>query len=147
MTTLITAEACLAHEMAPGHPERPARLRATTDHLRACGLMDDLDVIEAEPATTAAIERVHDPDYVDHDADLRSDLGDPLEQVYTSLDAQLGRILEALEAKDAETLKTLLAANIRGGFSVIERTYNRMVTRRTIRFEECCPSIIIFLSQ
>lgn len=40
--------------------------------------------------------KVHDPDYVDHDGDLRRELGDPFVEVYETLDVQLGRLLDAL---------------------------------------------------
>ena len=39
---------------------------------------------------------IHDRDYVDHDPTLRGALGDPLVDVYASLDRQLGRLLEAV---------------------------------------------------
>lgn len=41
--------------------------------------------------------------------------------------AEHGRILEALEEKDAERLKERLSANIMAGFHLIEKTYGRMV--------------------
>jgi predicted AlkP superfamily phosphohydrolase/phosphomutase len=39
--------------------------------------------------------KVHDRDYVDHDPQLRAQLGDPLADVYRALDTELGRLLEA----------------------------------------------------
>ena len=41
--------------------------------------------------------------------------------------AEHGEILQALVEKDAETLRTVLTANIKAGFQVIDKTYNRMV--------------------
>ena len=38
---IYTHDACLAHDTGPGHVERPPRLTAVTDALRAA--FDDLD--------------------------------------------------------------------------------------------------------
>lgn len=38
---------------------------------------------------------VHDPAYVDHDPAMRTELGDPIVDVYRTLDAQLQRLLDA----------------------------------------------------
>ena len=59
MTILITHEACLRHEMTPGHPERPARLVAVLSHLREIGLLDDVTERQAPAATRADVERIH----------------------------------------------------------------------------------------
>lgn len=40
--------------------------------------------------------KIHDTAYVDHDAQLRAELGDAFVDVYSALDAQLGRLLDAL---------------------------------------------------
>ena len=50
--------------MGTGHPERPARLAALTQYLDECGLMADLDVVDAPQASAADIERVHPADYI-----------------------------------------------------------------------------------
>lgn len=59
MTMLITHEACLRHEMTPGHPERPARLAAVLRHLRETGLADEMTERQAPAASDVDIERVH----------------------------------------------------------------------------------------
>jgi acetoin utilization deacetylase AcuC-like enzyme len=63
-TRLYTHNDCLGHEMQPGHPERPDRLRAVIDHLSATGLMAELDSRTPQPAAQSELERVHDPGYV-----------------------------------------------------------------------------------
>ena len=65
MTALITHAACLAHEMQPGHPERPARLVAVLDHLRETGLADDLETLDAPLATRKQLARVHGENYLE----------------------------------------------------------------------------------
>ncbi|MBV9636283.1 MAG: histone deacetylase family protein [Methylobacteriaceae bacterium] len=62
-TLLVTHPACLAHEMGPGHPERPDRLRAIEAILedeRFQGLIRE----QAPRAPGRAILRVHPEDYV-----------------------------------------------------------------------------------
>lgn len=60
---LLTHPACLDHWMGEGHPERPDRLRAILDALDADAFAS-LVRREAPRAEIAALERVHDPDYV-----------------------------------------------------------------------------------
>ena len=49
----------LAHDTGPGHPERPERLRAIEQHLRAIGLWDQLVHQVPEPASRTVLELVH----------------------------------------------------------------------------------------
>lgn len=49
---------------------------------------------------------LHDPSHPAHDADLRAQLGDPLQQVYQAVDAAVGRVLE--DAGDGTVLVTSL---------------------------------------
>ena len=65
MTVLITNSACLDHDAGPRHPERPARLEAVLDHLKATGLLDELTLVEAPQAGRAQLAAVHAADYVD----------------------------------------------------------------------------------
>lgn len=64
MTALITSNFCLQHEMQDGHPERPERLSALMAHLDHCGLLQDLDVLEPQEATTAHLSLVHKNSYL-----------------------------------------------------------------------------------
>ena len=52
------------HDTGVGHPERPERLTAVAEGVRRSGLGSDLRPVAPEPATTADLERVHDPGYV-----------------------------------------------------------------------------------
>lgn len=65
MTALITHPDCARHEMGSHHPECPRRLSAIHDHLLAQGLDPYLVPYEAPLVTREALERVHDPAYLD----------------------------------------------------------------------------------
>ena len=62
---LFTHEECLAHDTPPGHPERPERLSAVVDRLRAEGILDDMLVVTPSPASDDALARVHERGYVE----------------------------------------------------------------------------------
>ncbi|WP_134668725.1 histone deacetylase family protein [Halorussus marinus] len=55
------SEACLAHDTGGRHPETPDRLRAIRELLAR---KHGVEYVEADPASRAAVEAVHDPDYV-----------------------------------------------------------------------------------
>ena len=65
VTAYITHPDCLKHDMGPYHPEQPARLTAIESALREAGLLDQLQIMEATPATSEQLGRVHTPSYVD----------------------------------------------------------------------------------
>ena len=54
-------EECLAHDTGGRHPESPDRLRAVREGLSG---HHGVTYVDAEPASRAAIEAVHDPEYV-----------------------------------------------------------------------------------
>lgn len=60
---LFSHDACIAHEIAPGHPESPGRLTAIKQAL-AAPEFDTLDRREAPEIDPMLIEYVHDSDYV-----------------------------------------------------------------------------------
>lgn len=62
---LFTHHECLRHDTPPGHPERPDRLSAVLDRLRAEGLMDEVSVVTPSIASDDALVRVHDRRYVE----------------------------------------------------------------------------------
>lgn len=59
-----THDDCLRHEMQPGHPERPDRLRAVNESLSASGLTDSFDCRAAEPIDAESLASVHAPPYL-----------------------------------------------------------------------------------
>jgi len=56
---------CQLHDMGAGHPERPARINAIEDQLRASQLIDSMRHYDAPKATRTQLERVHDTKYID----------------------------------------------------------------------------------
>ena len=60
---LYTHPACLAHDTGPGHSERPARLEAVVDALRAA--FPAAEWIDAPRASRGQLARVHDADLID----------------------------------------------------------------------------------
>ena len=65
-TTVAWNPACHEHYAGAGHPERPQRIAAVLDALRAPDLAAHLAWVEAPPAGRAALERVHPAAYLDH---------------------------------------------------------------------------------
>jgi len=65
MTALIAHPDCARHAMGSHHPERPERLAAIHDQLIAQGLDAYLVPFEAPLVSRSALERVHDPRYLD----------------------------------------------------------------------------------
>jgi acetoin utilization deacetylase AcuC-like enzyme len=61
---LVTHPDYLGHHTGLTHPERPERLQAILDHLKATGLIEHLTLIEPRRAETEWIEQVHSPSYV-----------------------------------------------------------------------------------
>jgi acetoin utilization deacetylase AcuC-like enzyme len=60
MAVLLVADPrFLDHDTGPGHPERPARLLAVEEGLRASPVHEDLVRIDPRPATPEEIRRVH----------------------------------------------------------------------------------------
>ena len=64
MTGLVSDPALLRHDTGPGHPERPARITAVLERLRADGLLDACVALDARPITDAELLRVHAPAYL-----------------------------------------------------------------------------------
>jgi len=56
------SERCLAHDTGPRHPETPDRLRAIR---KALAERHGVEYVDPPAADRTAVERVHDPDYVD----------------------------------------------------------------------------------
>ena len=63
-TGFLDHDLFVEHDTGPAHPECPERLRAVRAHLRASGLADELDRREPGPAPMAALEAVHEAEYV-----------------------------------------------------------------------------------
>lgn len=55
----ISPAICLEHETGTGHPERVARLQSVNRRLKESGLLDDLNVVQARPATDEEVGAAH----------------------------------------------------------------------------------------
>lgn len=64
-TALITHADCVKHEIAPGHPEQPARIASVLDQLEVDGLLQALQQYEAPLADKAHLTLAHPASYVD----------------------------------------------------------------------------------
>lgn len=56
---------CQKHEIAPGHPESPARVSSIHQALKKSGLLDKSLSVNLQKASKQALCLAHDPDYVD----------------------------------------------------------------------------------
>ncbi len=63
-TALITHPDCVKHEIAPGHPEQPARIGAVLDALADTDLLSSLEQFEAPEAEKSHLTLAHPEAYV-----------------------------------------------------------------------------------
>jgi acetoin utilization deacetylase AcuC-like enzyme len=61
----LTDPRFLDHDTGPGHPERPARLRAVEEGIASAGVGEALVRVAPRAATRADLEVLHDPALVD----------------------------------------------------------------------------------
>ena len=78
MTAIVFNPACRHHQPGAGHPERPERLEAVLEALRAPGL-DGVRWVEARAADRSELEQVHAAAYLDSLAALAGRGGGPLD--------------------------------------------------------------------
>lgn len=61
---IITHHDCMLHDMAPGHPECPARISAIDQQIIHDGYNYEMKFLDAPKASIEQLVRVHDADYV-----------------------------------------------------------------------------------
>lgn len=61
----ITDDDFLKHQMTPGHPESPARLKSIEAALKTAGLWERLDAIPPTPCSIEQLQRVHSRAHID----------------------------------------------------------------------------------
>ncbi|HEV8398210.1 MAG TPA: histone deacetylase [Gemmatimonadales bacterium] len=65
MTAVVWHPACRKHYGGAGHPERPQRIEAVLDALRAPDMQSFVTLCEGVPASRASLERVHPAAHLD----------------------------------------------------------------------------------
>jgi acetoin utilization deacetylase AcuC-like enzyme len=65
-TAFITHSKFSEHEMLPGHPENPHRLRVIGEHLARLGIADFLVHVDAPMATPRQVARVHSASHIEN---------------------------------------------------------------------------------
>lgn len=66
MATYITHPECLLHEMGVSHPEQPARITVIEKQLKAEGIWEELNIIEAPPAIDEQLLLAHTHEHVEN---------------------------------------------------------------------------------
>ncbi|MHC4986226.1 MAG: histone deacetylase family protein, partial [Planctomycetota bacterium] len=61
----VTHETYLCHRTGPGHPERPERLTAIIDRLKASGLWESLTHLDPRKAELSDVALAHDERYIE----------------------------------------------------------------------------------
>ena len=105
-TGLVYDDIYLEHKTTPGHPERPERLTAILDNLKAKGLMDKLTLLKPAPASLEWIKTIHSQQYIDRvqescrDGTAHLDSGDtPISpKSYEAALTAAGGVLAAVDA-------------------------------------------------
>ena len=133
-TGLVYAEAYLAHDTGPGHPEGPERLRAIIARLETSGLLARLRRIEPSPAPLAAISAIHTQAYAaqvkracEEAAPFLHSLDTPVSSA--SYDTALlagGGVLSAIDA--------VMAARVRNAFCAIRPPGHHALKDRAMGF-------------
>lgn len=64
-TAIISHPVCALHETGEGHPERPDRVKVIQAALEHYSFNNPVEFYQAPPVSREALERAHDPQYVD----------------------------------------------------------------------------------
>jgi len=116
-TTVAYSPQCRLHFAGAGHPERPQRIEAVLEALRAPALKGQIQWVEGKPAPRAALERVHPAPYVDRLERLDAAGGGQLDpdtylgpRSWEAVLAAAGVVLAAVDAGIASGGRTAFAA-------------------------------------
>src|SRR5688572_27337645 len=130
-TTVAYSPLCRLHFAGAGHPERPPRLEAVLEALRAPELRDSVTFVEARPATRDVIERVHPAAYVDRLEAIAAAGGGALDA-----DTYLGpRSWEAVTAAAGTAIAAVDAALLHGtAFAAVRPPGHHALADRAMGF-------------
>lgn len=62
---VVFDEQLTAYDFGPSHPMAPVRVKLTMQLARELGVLDDLDVVGAEPCTDEELALIHEPQYIE----------------------------------------------------------------------------------
>jgi len=157
-TGFIYDDIYLEHKTTPDHPEKPARLTAIVDRLKATGLYARLLTLSPKPADVQWITTIHSQQYVEHvrrscqegDAYLDS-MDTPIsEKSYDVALAAAGGVLCAIDAvMDNKVTNAFCAVRPPGHHSMSDRAMgfclfnNVAIAARYIQKKHDLPKILI----
>jgi acetoin utilization deacetylase AcuC-like enzyme len=128
---LLVDEAMLAHDPGPYHPERPDRLRAIVAALKGAPVAGARWAVP-QPAPRQALERIHEPAYVDRIEDLRGRTAALDLDTTVSPGSVPAALLAAGAALDAVTAVT--AGDARCAFALVRPPGHHADARRAMGF-------------
>ncbi|MHC4128831.1 MAG: histone deacetylase family protein [Planctomycetota bacterium] len=128
---LLVDEAMLGHDPGPYHPERPDRLRAVVAALRGSPVAGVRWAVP-QPAPREAIERIHEPAYVDRIEELRGRTAALDLDTTVSPGSVPAALLAAGAAIDAVTAVT--AGDARCAFALVRPPGHHAEARRAMGF-------------
>ena len=133
-TGLVIAAAYQDHLTGDGHPERPERVRAIEDRLRADGLLDQARIIEPRPATDEEIFRCHAADYL---RIIREDVADNRDRLSTGDTPLSPRSLETARLAAGGLIAAVdgvLAGRAKNAFAVVRPPGHHATPRKGMGF-------------
>jgi len=77
---LVYGDALMKHQLSDAHPLQPIRVKLAVDLIRSTGLIEHSHLLPPRAATTAELELVHSPEYVE----LVRKLSDPARRAHVS---------------------------------------------------------------
>ncbi|NLG27408.1 MAG: histone deacetylase, partial [Chloroflexi bacterium] len=110
------------------HPERPERLTAVLEQLRACKLLSVLTLLEAPPATEADLLRVHDAGLISRVLRLTESGGGQLE-ADTPVSAGSLRAAQCAAGASIEAVRAVLNGRVAQAYALV-RPPGHHATRR-----------------
>ena len=119
VTGIVISAAYREHLTGAGHPERPDRVRAIEDRLRADGLLAKARLIEPRAATDEEILRCHAADYLRIVKEDVADESDRLSTGDTPLSPRSLEIARLAAGGVIAAVDEVVAGNVRNAFAIV----------------------------